>query len=202
MQPECCRSSTLFRIPRVLAGFRETTRFCVIAVLFLMIGCGPMPTTIDPIPAKPHQGKSLRVAYASSISHPELLQQFAQDWADRSGAEVKIEGPQSEKTISDIIVIAPAELSQLVESGAIQPVPSEFLPQAHPYHWESLFPMYSRIISSWEKGIYGIPLLGDSRVLVYRSDRFEQAKLNVPRTWEEFIAVAPVIVRVGVVAPL
>ena len=147
-----------------------------------------MTTTIDPAPLKPHAGKTLTVSYSPSLKNTELLQLYAREWANRNGVSVEVRhggnGP------ADIEIVSPAEMPELAERKVLAPVPPAILGRDHSYRWETLFPMHSKIIAAWGPVVYGIPLMGEGRVLVYREDRLAAAKLHVPATWEEYVKAA------------
>jgi ABC-type glycerol-3-phosphate transport system substrate-binding protein len=88
-------------------------------------------------------------------------------------------------------------LPALAESGLIRPLPESLFAREHPYQWDGLFPMYSHTLSSWGKRVYGIPLLGEGRVMVYRPERLAEATLAVPETWEDYVAAAKALSKKG-----
>ncbi|MDK1082262.1 MAG: extracellular solute-binding protein [Anaerolineae bacterium] len=51
--------------------------------------------------------------------------------------------------------------------------------------------------ASFEGQVYGIPLIGDSQVIAYRSDVFEAAGISVPTTYDEIIAACGALADQG-----
>src|SRR5690606_39704823 len=45
-------------------------------------------------------------------------------------------------------------------------------------------------IATYNDSIYVIPLDGDFHMIYYRTDLFEEAGLEAPRTWEDYLAAA------------
>jgi multiple sugar transport system substrate-binding protein len=56
--------------------------------------------------------------------------------------------------------------------------------------WNDVLLGYRQFIAQYENKIYMYPLDGDTFSLYYRRDVLEHFNLQVPRTWEEYVAVA------------
>jgi len=53
---------------------------------------------------------------------------------------------------------------------------------------------------TWDGKIYGLARNTDTMLFYYNMDLFEELKLEVPKTWEELLALGPVIEQAGYVA--
>ena len=194
MQPECRRT-----FPLLSKLLRVGRKGVAVAAILLLAGCGQTATTIDPAPPKPYPSISLTLAYSSSVRHPELIEQFAQEWSNQTGAAVRIQRAEAGKA-ADIAILSPAEMPELADAGAILPVPADIRGREHPYQWDNLFQMESEKLATWGVTTYAVPLMGEGRVLVYRPDRFEAAGVSSPDkewTWEKYLAAARSLAEKG-----
>ena len=163
----------------------------------LVGGCGQSVTTIDPILEKPHQDKDLRLTCSPSIDS-SLIAQYGDEWALQQGSVVSIRSERPERfSGGDVAIVSAAELPFLAETGRYLPVPTSLQSPDHFYHWAGLLPNYAGLLASWNGVTYGVPLLGEGRVLVYRRDVFEKAKRAVPETWEDYVATAELLAKSG-----
>src|SRR5262245_40338101 len=112
----------------------------VLSPFVLGTGCVERPTTIDPVPSRPHEGVKLRLAAANKADR-QLLSQLSRGWAVRSGADVLVvDEPWDGNT--DVGLIHVADLGRWVDSGQLAAVPAELKQPANPYRWDDLFPAY------------------------------------------------------------
>ena len=196
MQPECTCSSPLFQklLPDAPFGRR---RLWALLLVVLTSGCGQSVTTIDPIPEKPYQHKDLRVSCSPSIDALPI-EQFGNEWVLQQGGGVRIQRERPERfSKNDVAIVSAAELPALAETGRYLPVPTYFQSPDHFYQWSGLLPNYAGLLSIWNGETYGVPLLGEGHVLVYRKDVFDGNKQIVPETWEDFVAAAEALAKPG-----
>ncbi|MCE9534578.1 MAG: extracellular solute-binding protein [Planctomycetes bacterium] len=146
--------------------------------------------------AKPYLDQHLQIA-ATAGFESDLLEDFGQSWADQHGAKVSSTFSPILEFRGDIAIVNAAELPAMAESGQFLPVPSSFLNREHALQWDGFLPDVSGLLASWQGATYGIPLRGEGRVMVYRKDLFEAAKLAPPRTWEDFVAAARLLAKPG-----
>lgn len=57
-------------------------------------------------------------------------------------------------------------------------------------NWEDVAPFYRNFAATHRDRIYGIPVDGDYHMVYYRTDLLQQAGLNAPKTWDEYLAIA------------
>ena len=158
-------------------------------VICLLGGCGQTSTTLDPAPNRPFREHKLSV-FCSLPVDPHLFVHESQAWSREQDCDVRIERNDLSHFSGDVALVRAAELPTLVETGQFLPVPDSFRQRDHFLQWEGLLPYASGLLASWNGTTYGIPLRGEGYMLVYRLDRFKEAKLTVPQTWEEFVTVA------------
>lgn len=155
-------------------------------VLLAGASCVERPTTIDPLPDQPFRGITLTLA----ASHPgdrSILYQLTRGWASRTGAAVQISSdPWNSST--DIGLLSQAEMPRWAEANQLAEVPTELKRPTNSYRWGDLNPIESVRLTTWGKGTYDLPVLGEGMVLVYRKAVFEGK--TPPATWEEMLESA------------
>jgi len=167
--------------------FLRSTLFGLFTVTLLSgSSCIQRPTTIDPTPDQPFRGVKLTLA-ASHPADNDLLYQLTRGWASRTGAEIRI-SPTPWDGSADIGLISPAELPRWAESNQLAEVPADLKRPTNPYRWGDLNPIFTVRLTTWGKGTYALPVLGEGMVLVYRKDAFEGKP--VPASWDEMLEAA------------
>jgi len=159
-----------------------------LSTLALLTGasCIERPTTIDPAPDQPFQGITLNLA-ASNPDDRAMLHQLSRGWASRTGAKVQI-SPDPWNGSADIGLLSQAEMPRWAEANQLAEVPLELKRPTNPYRWGDLNPIESIRLTTWGKGTYALPVIGEGMVLVYRTDAFEGR--SAPATWEEMLESA------------
>jgi multiple sugar transport system substrate-binding protein len=181
MQPDCARGGILFRILH--------RRYTSLLLLAALAGCSQGVTTIDPPVPRPYQGKALHVS-CSFAANVDPVTYYVNEWAVWQEADVRVTRDDPDRFAGDVAIVTAAELPALAETGRYRAVPEALRGRAHSFQWEGLLPNYAGLLSTWKGVSYGVPLLGEGRVLVYRKDRFEAAKLAPPQTWDDYLAAA------------
>jgi multiple sugar transport system substrate-binding protein len=171
-------------------------------------GCREPPT---PLPPPPHQGAVVRVACPGEPT-ASLFRAQSRPWAARQQAQVEVVVGEAGAAGADVWVLRPAELPRWAAAGRLAPVPAALRERAGAYEWMGLLALYREQLLVWKGNAYGLPLLGEAPVCVYRSDLFadpgrkkayaaflaargEKAgkvarELGPPATWEEFADLA------------
>jgi len=177
------------RGPWILAALKFLSRIGLLVIALPLVtaaGCIERPTTIDPVPDRPHAGVVLRVA-VSDPADQELVRQLGRSWASRQSARVDLSDGQWDGS-ADVAIIAPAELGKWAEAGKLAVVPATRKLAADSYRWDDLLPIYSDRLTQWAGSTYALPVAGEGMVLAYRTDVFDGKDGRPdapPATWEE-----------------
>ncbi len=179
--------SLFFNMDRSLQAIRARRCFWASILLTFAAGCGQSVSTIKTT-EEPYKNKSLTVC-CSSVD-PDPIRQFAKEWSVLKGADIHVAAECAPAAVPDVVIVSSAELPALVETGRFLPVPPAILDRDHFYQWEGLLRNYSGLLAVWNGTAYGVPLLGEGYVMVYRKDRFAEKKLDPPVDWESFVETA------------
>ena len=106
----------------------------------------------------------------------ELYQAILDDFADKTGKY-------------DLVVFAPQWLVDFAKPGYLEDLGARI--QGDPdIAWSDIAPFFREFSASYLDRIYTVPLDGDFQMVYYRSDVLEQAGLEPPKTWDDYIAIA------------
>jgi ABC-type glycerol-3-phosphate transport system substrate-binding protein len=141
------------------------------APFILGAGCIERPSTIDPVPARPYEGVTLRLA-ATDPADRVLLSQLTRGWAVRTGADVHVVDEIWDGN-ADLGLIPVAELGRWAEAGQLAAAPGGLKLAGNPYRWDDLFPAYNNRLTNWGEQTYALPIIAEGMVLVYRKDLFD-----------------------------
>lgn len=181
-------------------------------LLMFLVGLG-LPGCqrwVDSPQPSAHQGIVLRVACPPKLT--ELVQSHARAWQGQQQAQIEIveyslnEDPFSLERI-DLCLLRPADLPQGAAAEKLQPVPPQFTQRGTAFDWNGLLPLYREQLLLWNGKAYGIALVGESPLLLYRTDLFasaewrarflnwsSQKKLHTefrePASWEDLAVLA------------
>jgi len=174
----------------------------------LLISCAQPETVGEPTEApaveEPTEAPVVEEPVTISLWHwetPPHRVEALQTWLDRYEAEsgitveqvpinfpdyqTKILAAIATDTLPEMILINPPHLPLMVSEEAILPVDDLFKELHGQYEFfEAAVNIYNM------DGVqYGIPIYGVYWPLVYRPDLLEEAGLDVPKTWDEFLTV-------------
>jgi ABC-type glycerol-3-phosphate transport system substrate-binding protein len=175
---------TFFAQPQTLVG-------PILIPFLIAAGCIERPTTLDPVPDRPHAGVVLTAA-VSDPADRDLLRQLARAWGTRSGAEIRTSDAPWDGT-ADIGLIRSAEMPRWAEAGQLRGVPAALKSADNDYRWDDLIPVYSLRLLTWGERTFAVPLTGEGMVLVYRKDAFDGKAgrpAAPPATWDELAGFA------------
>lgn len=173
-----------------------------LAFLLTSSGCeGPeVPRKISS-GTKPFAGVSLRVVCGDE-QFVAALKPLVKSWAGRSGATVElVAGPLTPEDSADAAILPPQDLGAWAERGDLRPVPASIY-DGKAFQWNEIFIPYRDRLSRWGSKVYAVPLAGDGRIVVYRSDLLADPKViekfrsltgrnpSPPITWDEFAELA------------
>lgn len=81
------------------------------------------------------------------------------------------------------VVGTAASLNAFMELG-------DFVQESPDLDWLDILPAFRDVITVYNGKVYMLPLDGDVHSMFYRRDILEHFNLQVPRTWDEYVAVA------------
>ena len=175
------------------------------ALALALAGCGGPSDTALPGEGKkrPFEGVALTLSCPDPVLAAAIAP-LAKTWAAGAGATVEVSPtPMAPGDAMDAAVVLPNDLAIWADRGELLPVPAALKEAGHPYQWSSVLAVYrGEQFAGWGGQVVGVPLAGDSSVLVYRADRlgekptrdkFQQRagrELTVPAAWEDLAAAA------------
>lgn len=175
-------------------------RLLVMALVFMMVaGSGASGLAL----AQDGDCESIVVAMWSSPEHENLVK-VSEVYMEQTGCEVIIEEIAREAYYEkltttllagasdyDAIYASSDWLPEWIQAGTLQPLNAFFEDPAIVADYFSLEALSPTVdVLSFEGSVYGFPSEGDTAWLFYRKDLLEAAGLEVPQTWDEFLAVA------------
>jgi multiple sugar transport system substrate-binding protein len=89
----------------------------------------------------------------------------------------------------DAFVMSPQWNADYVAAGILEDL-TERVGSDADIEWDDIAPFFRNFIATYNGSIYVIPLDGDFHMIYYRTDLFEEAGLEPPRTWEDYLAAA------------
>lgn len=195
MQPECDQSVPLFwKLPS--SGIFWPCVAAVALIGWATTGCEQKVSTIDAPREQPFKSQQLEVFRSASAEPAELVNQYAREWEARQSVATKVISGDAARFIGDVAIVTAAELPLLADSGQLVTVPDSVAKSnEHPYQWFGMLPSFAGPIVSWGGVEYGLPLMGEGNVLVYRQEHFDKANLNPPASWEDYLAAAKALAR-------
>ena len=177
--------------PRAIFPRPQILLSVVLTPFLAAAGCVERPTTLDPVPDRPHAGLVLTAAASDPVGR-DLLRQLGRSWATRSGAEVRVlDGPWDGTT--DIGLVGPAELGRWAEPGHLREAPASLKVLTDPYKWDDLIPVYPNRMITWGRQTCALPVAGEGMVLAYRKDAFDGKDgrpAEPPATWDDLAGYA------------
>jgi multiple sugar transport system substrate-binding protein len=158
---------------------------------------------VTPVPeAKPYEGVEINVLTFTGPQIAEPLQRRGPDFTELTGAKVNvIIVPFSDlysKILTDAAtgtnafdawVFAPQWMGDYIVPGYVEDL-TDRVASDPAIEWEDIAPFFRDFSATYGGRIYTIPLDGDFHMGYYRTDLLEEAGLEPPKTWEEYLEVA------------
>ena len=132
----------------------------------------------------------------------EPLQRRAPDFKELTGATINVVTvPFSDlysKLLTDFatgtnsidgMVFAPQWMVDYIEPGYLEDLTDRVNADAA-LQWDDVAPFFRDFSATYNGRIYTIPLDGDFQMVYYRSDLLDEAGLEPPKTWEDYLAIA------------
>jgi ABC-type glycerol-3-phosphate transport system substrate-binding protein len=179
---------------------RKMGLFLALASALTAVGCPPGAPPQPEEPAAPAEPVRLRVACPGEPA-ATIVARYGPTWAHAAGASVEVVGMDQADT-ADAWVLTPAEMPRWAQAGRLLPAPPQYTAEDGAYGWSALLPLLRNKLLVWDRTAYGLPLLGDAPLCVYRSDwlgspryraEFKQQygrELAPPGTWQDFAEIA------------
>lgn len=86
-------------------------------------------------------------------------------------------------------LFAPAWLPDFVSPGYLEDL-RPYIDNDEAIAWDDIALFYRDFVVSYAGSVYAIPVDGDFHIAYYRTDVFEEAGLEPPRTWDEWLEAA------------
>jgi multiple sugar transport system substrate-binding protein len=152
--------------------------------------------------ALPYEGVEINVLTFTGPQIAEPLQRRGPDFTELTGAKVNVSTvPFNElyqKTLTDMatgtnsfdaFVFAPQWMVDYIVPGYLEDLTPHI--EGDPdIEWDDVAPFFRDFSASYEGSVYTIPLDGDFHIGYYRTDLLEEAGMEPPTTWDEYIEIA------------
>lgn len=89
----------------------------------------------------------------------------------------------------DAFVMSPQWNADFVSAGIMEDL-TAYVEADTELEWDDIAPFFRNFIATYDGGIYVIPLDGDFHMVYYRTDLFEDAGMEPPKTWEDYLEAA------------
>ncbi len=89
----------------------------------------------------------------------------------------------------DVLVFSPKWMTDFVKPGYLENLTTRVQADRQ-LEWDDVAPFFRNFTATYKEQIYAIPIDGDFQMVYYRTDLFEKAKLEPPRTWDDYLAIA------------
>ena len=152
--------------------------------------------------AKPYEGVEINVLTFTGPQIAEPLQRRGPDFTELTGAQVNVVivpfSDLYQKILTDMAtgtdsfdawVFAPQWMVDFIVPGYIENLTDRIAADPD-LEWEDVAPFFRDFSASYEGNIYTIPLDGDFHMVYYRTDLLEEAGLEPPKTWDDYLAIA------------
>ncbi len=176
-------------------------------ILALLSGCVQVQQAAEVAPepeveALPYEGVEVNVLTFTGPQIAEPLQRRGPDFTELTGAKINVVTvPFNElyqKILTDMatgtnafdaFVFAPQWMVDYIVPGYLEDLTPR-IEADEAIEWEDVAPFFRDFSATYEGRIYTIPLDGDFHMGYYRTDLLEEAGLEPPRTWEEYLSIA------------
>jgi multiple sugar transport system substrate-binding protein len=171
----------------------------VLLMFFMLLIVGMGTTAAQD---KPYAGVTVRVLsfVGPAVTEPILRRQA--DFEALTGAKLEITTVPNAELFTDIVkdqstgtnsydvfIQAPQWKADLVSAGYLEDL-TDRVAADKDIQWDDIAPFFRNYIATYNGKIYNIPLDGDFNMIYYRTDVFADAKMDPPKTWEDYLKVA------------
>lgn len=152
-------------------------------------------------PAKPFEGVEVNILTFVGPQVAEPLQRRGPDFTELTGATINVVTvPNAElyqKALTDLatgtnsydaFLFAPQWIVDFAPAGFLEDL-TDRVTSDEALDWNDVAPFFQDF-NSYEGRVYSIPLDGDFHMVYYRTDLLEEAGLEPPRTWDDYLNIA------------
>jgi len=163
---------------------------------------GAAPSPQAAAPQQDWSGTSITVLTFDGPQVAEALKRRAPEFAKLTGATIDVVAVPFDQLYGEIaadlqretpryaaIVFPPQWLVDYAEPGYLVDL-TERIAADPAIAWDDIAPFFRDISATYNGRIYTIPLDGDFQLVYYRTDLLQEAGLQPPKTWEEYLAIA------------
>jgi len=171
------------------------------ALMLLVIGAVATTSAQD----LPFEGVTVEIVTFTGPQIAEPLQRRAPEFQEMTGAQVNIVTvpfsdlfqniltDQATGTNSfDAFVFAPQWIVDFAVPGYLEPLTERVEADAD-LEWLDVAEFFRDFSSTFEGEVFTIPLDGDFHIVYYRTDVLEEAGLEPPQTWEDYLEIAEAV---------
>ena len=176
--------------------------FRLFLVTALVLVCILGSFTVSSAQDKPFEGVTINILSFAGPQVTEPLLRRGPDFEALTGATVEVTTvPFAELYNSiltdqvsgtnsyDAFIMSPQWNADYVSAGILEDL-SDDVANDPDIAWDDIAPFFRNYIATYDGSVYVIPLDGDFHMIYYRTDLFEEAGLEAPKTWEEYLAAA------------
>jgi multiple sugar transport system substrate-binding protein len=158
---------------------------------------------VTPTPeAKPFEGVEINLLTFTGPQIAEPLQRRSPDFEALTGAKINLvvvpfnqlyqqilTDMASGTNDFDAFVFAPQWMVDYIIPGYLEDLTEHVAADAD-IEWNDIAPFFRDFSATYNGRVYTIPLDGDYHMGYYRTDLLEEAGLEPPRTWDDYLAIA------------
>jgi multiple sugar transport system substrate-binding protein len=151
---------------------------------------------------KPYEGVELNILTFTGPQIAEPLQRRGPDFTALTGAKVNVIVVPFSDLYSQILtdaatgtnsydawVFAPQWMVDYITPGYIEDL-TDRVGNDPSIQWDDIAPFFRDFSATFGGKIYTVPLDGDFHMVYYRSDLLQEAGLQPPETWDDYLAIA------------
>ncbi|MCC6456652.1 MAG: extracellular solute-binding protein [Caldilineaceae bacterium] len=171
---------------------------CLLSVLLVLFTVSITASAQD----KPFEGTTVNILSFAGPQVTEPLLRRGPDFEELTGANIEVTTvpfadlynailtDQTTGTNSyDAFVMSPQWNADFVAAGILEDLTDDVANDPD-IMWDDIALFFRNYIATYNGNIYVVPLDGDFHMIYYRTDLFEDAGMEAPRTWEEYLAAA------------
>ena len=172
----------------------------VVGSLALLATAAPAVIAQDEMP---FEGVEISVVTFTGPQIAEPLKRRAPDFEAATGAKVTVDdsipfADLYQRILTDIatgtnsydaFVFAPQWMGDYIVPGYVEPL-TDRIAADEDLEWDDVAPFFRDFSATYAGDIYTIPLDGDFHMGYYRSDLLEEAGIDAPQTWDDYLEIA------------